>query len=125
MAKKSLWLGSDDKLDILKSNRGVAAVLDGSATAATGARLPITVKLTLVVDPGSVAADDLLEVNVPATGALVGDGVIAIPPTTLAAGLNYQAFVQAADVIKLRISNHTAAPIDPASATWNFILVRS
>jgi hypothetical protein len=126
MAKKFLWLGRDDKVDFVKSsNRAVAVTLDGSAAAAAGVQLPFVLKNTQTLDPGSIAVDDQLELSVTVSGAIVGDGVIVIPPVGLNTGLMAFAFVSATDTLKLRLLNSTAGAIDPASASWTFLIVKA
>lgn len=77
---------------------------------------------TVTVDAGSVGAGAVLAVSVTMASVGAGDMVVLFPPTTLEAGLVVQgAVVGAAGSATVRIYNSTAAPIDPASATWTYL----
>ena len=76
------------------------------------------------VDLGSVAANTTELEDAELQGAKVGDIVIAIKPT-LEAGLSInQCYVDEADSLKIEVSNLTASPIDAASETLDFLVVR-
>ena len=54
-----------------------------------------------------------------------GDRVIAIPPATLEAGIAVQGCHTVADGgFSLRTTNASAGAINPASASWTFVLPR-
>ena len=73
-------------------------------------------KLQLAVDPPNIGAVGAANVDIAAPGVKIGDVVVAQPPATLEAGLCPQgATVVAADSIRLRITNPSAAGIDGAS----------
>ena len=57
-------------------------------------------------------------------GAAVGDTVAAGPPSSLPAGLSVTAYVSAVDTVSVRLSNPTAAAINPASASWKATAVK-
>jgi hypothetical protein len=79
--------------------------------------------VSVSVDPPSIPAGQAANVNVTVPGVAVGDDVLAIPPDTLEAGLVPQAAsVPAADTIRVRLYNPTAAAIDGAARTWRFII---
>lgn len=126
MAKKLLWLGRDDKLDLVKfSSRAVSATFDGSAIPVAGALLLSALKHTATaLNPGPVGAADTLDVLVTITGAAVGDAVSVAPPAALEADLGFCAFVSATDTVKLRLVNPTAAPIDPLPGDWKFVVTK-
>jgi hypothetical protein len=61
------------------------------------------------------------------TSALIkaGDVVIAVPPATLEAGIAVQGtHTVAAGSFKLRTTNASAGAINPASASWTFLVLR-
>lgn len=79
-------------------------------------RLDLSAIATL--DFPSVAAGGSQELGIVVSGAAVGDVVQVGPPATIEAGLVWGAYVSAANTVKVRVSNLTAAAIDPASASW-------
>lgn len=77
-----------------------ASYVDGSAT----------------LDFPAVAANGgVQDLTIPVVGAAVDDPVSWSSPAALNAGLVPTAFVTAVDVVTYRMTNTTAAPIDPAS----------
>lgn len=66
------------------------------------------------LDFPSTAAAASSTLTVACTGAIVGDDA-TVHCDTPVAGLVYHAWVSAADVVTVRITNVTAAPIDPAA----------
>jgi len=79
---------------------------------------------TATLDFASIAAGAIGELTITVTGAAVGDTVALGPPAAIEAGLVWSGFVSAADTVKIRIHNVTAAAIDPASATWKATIIR-
>lgn len=80
---------------------------------------------TATVNPGNHTA--VASVNTTVTSALVrsGDVVIAVPPAALEAGIAVQCCHTVADgSFSLRTTNASAGAIDPASATWTFLVLR-
>ena len=66
-------------------------------------------------------------VDTTVTSALVkgGDVIVAVPPATLTAGIAVQGCHTVVDgSFKLRTTNASAGAIDPASATWTFVVLR-
>ena len=66
-------------------------------------------------------------VDTDVTSALVkaGDVVIAVPPAALEAGIAVQGcHTVAAGSFKLRTTNASAGAINPASASWTFVVLR-
>ena len=57
------------------------------------------------------------------TGAAVGDMVILGTPAP-AVGTWYEAWVSAADTVTIRLHNESGAAVDPASATFNAMVMR-
>jgi hypothetical protein len=81
---------------------------------------------TTVWDSPSVAADGgVQETSFTVTGAAVGDVCAVGLPATFDSGLVAQAWVNAADSVTLRLTNSTASPIDPASATYRVTVFKA
>ena len=74
------------------------------------------------LDFGSIAAQESAELTVTVTGAATGDAVQLAPPSGIEANLTWCGYVSAADTVTVRVSNATASPIDPASATWGAVV---
>jgi hypothetical protein len=72
---------------------------------------------------GSISAVSQADLTITVTGAAVGDEVIMALPAAPAAGLVFNAFVSAANTVTIRASNITAAPVDPAAATYGVIVI--
>ena len=72
---------------------------------------------------GSIGAAAQADLTLTITGAAVGDEVVMALPAAPAAGLIFNAFVSAADTVTIRASNITAAPIDPAAATFGATVI--
>jgi hypothetical protein len=72
---------------------------------------------------GSIGAAAQADLTITIAGAAVGDEVIMALPAAPTAGLIFNAFVSAADTVTVRASNITAAPIDPAAATFGAIVI--
>ena len=75
-------------------------------------------KGTATLDFPSVAALGVQDLTITVTGAVVGDAVVLGLPTAPNAGIVFAAWVSATNTVTVRASNYTAAPIDPASATF-------
>jgi hypothetical protein len=78
------------------------------------------------VDPASLAAGAAANTDValPAGTAPVGSRVFVEAPATLEAGLVLlSASIPAADTLRLRLYNPTAAAIDGAARTWHALIV--
>jgi hypothetical protein len=72
---------------------------------------------------GSIGAADQADLTITVSGAAVGDEVVMALPAAPAAGLIFNAFVSAANTVTIRASNITAAPVDPAAATFGVIVI--
>lgn len=80
-------------------------------------------KVSKTVDIGSVAANSKGTQTVTVKGVTTAMRVVAIPPATLEDDILAQfAYVSAANTITVVVYNPTGSPIDPASATWTFII---
>lgn len=80
--------------------------------------------LQATVDLGSVAANTSETETATVTGVKVGDIVIAEKPTLEAGLLIGTCWVSAADTVSIQVGNLTASPIDAASETWTFTVLR-
>jgi hypothetical protein len=72
---------------------------------------------------GSISAVSQADLTITVTGAAVGDEVTMALPAAPAAGIVFNAFVSAANTVTIRASNITAAPVDPAAATYGVIVI--
>lgn len=76
------------------------------------------------VDLGSVAANTTELEDATLTGVKVGDIVVAIKPTLEAGLAIVQCYVDEADSLKITVGNFTASPINEASETLDFLVIR-
>ena len=82
-------------------------------------------KVSKSVDIASIAATTAVATAVTVAGVITDDEVVAIPPEGLEDDLiPIGANVTAADTISLTVYNPTAGAINPAAATWTFIVFR-
>lgn len=80
---------------------------------------------TVAVDPASIATLESAETSVTISGAAVGDILIMNVPASLETGLAYSGCrISAADTAQVRLTNVTAGPVDGASRTWTYTLIR-
>ena len=74
---------------------------------------------TVAVDPPSIGAGVAVNVEVTVSGLETTDNVLVVCKEDLEAGLvPVAACVPAADTLRIRLFNSTAAAIDGASLTW-------
>lgn len=66
----------------------------------------------------SIAAAASADLTIAVTGAEINDEVSVGLPAAPTAGIIFQAFVSAANVVTVRATNITAGAVDPASATY-------
>lgn len=76
------------------------------------------------IDLGSVAANTTELEDATLTGVKVGDIVIAIKPTLEAGLAIIQCYVDEDDSLKITVGNFTGSPINEASETIDFLVVR-
>ena len=108
------------------------ATITGLLTATAGVKpgtsavaLTQVYKGTVAVDPAEIAANTRAETQVTITGAATGDIVIMNPPAALEAGLVFShARVSAANTVQVGLGNITGSPIDGASLTWSYAILR-
>lgn len=90
----------------------------------TGAAAAVPLFASASLNFPSVAAAGQQELTITVTGAAVGDAVVLAPPAAPEAGLVWSGRVSAADTVTVRVTNVTAAPIDPAAATWGAQVIK-
>lgn len=76
------------------------------------------------VDLGSVAANTTELEDATLTGVQVGDIVVAVKPTLEAGLAILQCYVDEANSLKITVGNFTGSPIDEASETIDFLVIR-
>jgi hypothetical protein len=82
-------------------------------------------KFSATVDPANHTAVASVDTDVTSTLVKSGDTVIAVPPATLEAGIAVQGCHTVTDgAFKLRTTNASAGAINPASASWSFVVLR-
>ncbi|HEY3265557.1 MAG TPA: hypothetical protein VGM37_01425 [Armatimonadota bacterium] len=94
-------------------------VMVGAINANFAEIYPLRAAATL--DFASIAAGSAAELTVTVTGASAGKPAIASPAAGIEAGLVWSAWVSAADTVRIRVANVTAAAIDPASRAWSVV----
>lgn len=81
--------------------------------------------ITATVDPGNHTAVASVDTTVTHADVLSGDSIIPVPPAALEAGITVVGCHTVADgSFKLRTTNASAGAINPASATWTFLVFR-
>lgn len=70
----------------------------------------------------SISAASQADLTITVTGAAVNDEVVLGLPAAPTAGITFNAFVSAANTVTIRATNVTAAPVDPAAATYSVIV---
>jgi hypothetical protein len=84
----------------------------------TGTPLLKLLSAIATLDFPSIAAQSFSDLTLTVTGAAVNDLVQLGLPASPASGINFQAFVSAANTITVRAQNATGLAIDPASASY-------
>lgn len=102
------------------------AVSDDDTSIATTAFVhSMFLTATAVLNFGNITPTSTAALTVTVTGAAVGDAVFFGPPAALEAGLIPSGFVSAADTVTVRLNNRSAGDIDPASATWRVVVMKT
>lgn len=84
-----------------------------------------TFTFSATLDLANHTAVASVDTDVTSTLVKAGDVVLAIPPATLEAGIAPQGcHTVAAGAFKLRTTNASAGAINPASASWSFVVLR-
>lgn len=77
-----------------------------------------------VIDFPNITTVAVATQNVVATGATVNDSVIVTPQGTLEAGLIIYGYISAPDTVTVVANNPTAGSINPASRTYNIMVLK-
>jgi hypothetical protein len=93
-------------------------------TEALSEEIPVFLTASASLDFPSIAAQSSTTLTVTVAGASLGDTMTATPPT-LAAGLVFAAYISAADTVTVRMTNVTAAAINPAAGTWTVSVIKN
>lgn len=108
----------------VRSENGFQAIsvdpLTGTVT--TGATLTKMRTASASLNFPSIAAVSQADLTITVTGAAVGDEVAMALPAAPAAGIVFNAFVSATNVVTIRASNITASAVDPAAATYSVLV---
>jgi hypothetical protein len=99
-----------------------AVSITTSLTVASGTALTKLLSATATLDFGSIASLASADLTITVTGAAVGDAVHLGLPAAPTAGIVFNSFVSAANTVTVRATNITAAPVDPASATYRAVV---
>jgi len=97
----------------VNSNGVIQSISNGALTATTTLDFP------------SIGAAGSETLPVAVTGASVGDPVVISLPAAFNAGLVATAWVSSTNVVSIRISNITASGIDPASASFKVVVLKT
>lgn len=100
------------------SNQALYSLLNNGSPVAR------TLAVTATLDFPSISAAATQTLTVTCPGAITGDPVVVGLPGTVDAGIVFDARVSAADTITVRAMNITASPVNPASATFEFVVFR-
>ena len=81
--------------------------------------------VSATIDVASVSAATTSDQSFTIPGVLLGDIVAVIPASTLNTGLSVShAIVTGTDTVSIRFMNATAGALNPASATYTFLVFR-
>ena len=89
-----------------------------------GSAISRVITATATLDFGSIAAQSSADLTITVTGAAAGEAVMMGLPATASAGVVFNAIVTSANTVTIRATNTTAAPIDPASATYRATVIQ-
>lgn len=101
----------------------VLSVGNGLTVGSGGVAVQKILWATATLDFPSIAAGGQQELTVTVTGAAVGDVVCLGLPAAPAAGIDFTAYVSAANTAKVRAVNPTGSAVDPASGTYRLMVV--
>jgi hypothetical protein len=87
-----------------------------------GSRVTKVLTASATLDFPSIAAGGVQDLTISVPGVSVGGQVALGLPAAPAAGVVFMAFVSAANTVTVRARNVTAAPVDPASATYSVVV---
>lgn len=100
----------------------IVTISPTTGTVTPGATLTKLLTASAALDFPSISAVSQASLTITVTGAAVGDEVAMGLPAAPAAGIVFNAFVSAANTVTIRATNVTAAPVDPASATYSVLV---
>ena len=100
----------------------VVSINPNTGTETVGASLNKILTASAALDFPSIAAAGQQSLTITVTGAAVNDEVVMGLPAAPTAGIVFNAFVSATNTVTIRATNVTAAPVDPASATYSVIV---
>jgi len=100
----------------------IISINQTTGTVTTGATLTKLRTASAVLDFPSITNATQADLTITVTGAAVGDEVSLALPAAPAAGIVFNAFVSATDTVTIRASNISAAPVNPASATYSVLV---
>lgn len=83
-----------------------------------------TLAAIATLDFPSISAVGTQTLTITVPGASVNDLVVLGLPATVNAGVVFDARVSAADTVTVRAMNITASPVDPASATYEVVVLK-
>lgn len=89
-----------------------------------GARQDAVLLGSATLNFGSINAAAQADLTITVTGARANDMVALGLPAAPTAGIVFNAFVSADDTVTVRATNITAAPVDPASATYKVAVIK-
>jgi hypothetical protein len=91
-----------------------------------GARIALGfLSVSANLDFPSIATQAKADLTIAVQGAAVGDAVMLGLPAAPAAGLVFNAFVSAANVVTVRASNTSSGAVDAASAAYRVVVIQS
>ncbi len=94
--------------------------------AGSGATITNVLTATSTINFASIPANTTADSSgITVTGAAVGDAVFVGVPAAIESGIVVTGYVSAADTVKVRAANVTAAPIDPASGSFKVVVVKT
>ena len=77
------------------------------------------------IDSPSINANTSSVITITLTGVSVGDHILIMPPSDIEGDLLFQgASVTAANTVQVRLYNLAGSPLDGASKTWNYLVIR-
>lgn len=112
--------------ELASEGAGILAFPTGFRTGVSDGHITKVLRGTFTVDPTSINANTVSTQTFTLTGAAVGDNLtINIPAAGLTAGLLVmQATVSATNTVSITFYNTTASPINEASTSWSYLIVR-
>lgn len=101
----------------------IVSINQTTGTETTGATLTKMLTASASLNFPSISAASQADLTITVTGAAVGDEVVMSLPAAPTAGIVFNAFVSATNTVTVRATNVTAAPVDPAAATYGVIVL--